>query len=91
MSTIDYNREMSHPKPAWVVDDVTSVRQEAAPYRDMSPEQRLAVLAAACRAATRLLLSREDRYLVLRHVDPLPESSVRALARLRKAKTRNTR
>lgn len=81
---------MSSPKPAWAnVDDATSVRQEAAPYRDMSPEQRLVVLAMACRAAMRLLLSREDRHLVMRHVDPLPDSSVHALARLREVRARD--
>lgn len=70
------------------MDDVDSVRQEAAPYKEMTPAQRLAVLASACRAATRLLLSREDHRRVLEHVDPLPESTINALTRLRRARAR---
>jgi hypothetical protein len=72
-----------------VVDDREAVRREAEPYRHMSDEQRLELLAAACRAAARMLSLREDREKALTHSDPLPESSVRALKRLREAaKTR---
>ena len=75
---------MNSVLPAWVVDDQTSVRNEAAPYRRMSPEQRAFHMALACRAAAKLLLVREDRQRVLDHVDPLPDSAVSALARLRR-------
>ena len=75
---------MSSGLPGWVIDNKTSVDEEAAPYRNMKPSQRADLMAAACRAAMRLLDVREDRERVLRHVDPLPESSVRALARLRR-------
>jgi len=75
---------MSSVLPAWVVDDSTSVRNEAAPYRLMSPEQRAFHLAQACRAAAKILLVREDRQRVLEYLDPLPDSTVSALARLRR-------
>ena len=66
------------------MDNKTSVEEEAAPYRDLTPSMRAGLLAAACRAAMRLLWARQDRERVLRYVDALPESSVRALARLRR-------
>lgn len=70
--------------PGWVVDDRESVREEAAPYRLMTPEQRGALMAAACRAAARLLSVREDRRKVLNFRDPLPPSTLLALQRLRR-------
>jgi hypothetical protein len=69
--------------PAWSQDNAASVRREAEPYRQMSREERLRHLAAACRTAARLLRSRPDAERVLRYVDPLPDSSRRALERLR--------
>ena len=69
--------------PGWVVDDQASVQEEATPYVAMTPEQRGDHLARACRAAMRLLFSRKDWQTVLDHEDPLPESTVAALARLR--------
>ena len=70
----------------WAKTDRESVEQEAAPYRGMSVERRLISLAAACRAAMRLLRTREDQRKVLAHTDPLPESSIRALRRLQRQK-----
>lgn len=70
--------------PAWVVEDVESVRRESLPYRSMSDEERLRLLAASCRAMSRLLAAREDADLVLRLVDPVPASTRRILARLRR-------
>jgi hypothetical protein len=69
--------------PPWAVDDAVSVRREAAPYRELAPEARAALMAAACRAAARLLASRVDRGRVLAYRDPLPESTRRAVVRLR--------
>jgi hypothetical protein len=69
--------------PGWVVDDEASVRNEVAEWRGLSPAElwRLAVLNArdamwAVRASGRAeqILARED---------PLPDSTVAALARLR--------
>jgi hypothetical protein len=56
----------------------------------MDDDRRLALLAAACRAAARMMNLRDDREKVLAHADPLPESSVQALKRLREeAKARS--
>ena len=75
--------------PGWVVGDADSVRAEAAPYREMTVDQRQILLAAACRAAARILRHREDAELALALVDPLPPSTVRALARLRREAERH--
>jgi hypothetical protein len=56
---------------------------EVEPYRGLSSVQRAELLAAACRAAAELLRSRADAERAAAFRDPLPESSVRALARLR--------
>lgn len=73
----------------WAVDDHESVTAEAGPYVEMAPEQRAVALAAACRAAMRLLRIRADQQTVLSHTDPLPESSIRALERLRRKRAAN--
>lgn len=70
--------------PGWVVDNYTSVMQESEPYRQMTPEQRSHHLALACSAAASQLVSRADRDRALQYLDPLPESTVRALERLRR-------
>ncbi len=70
--------------PALVIDDATSVDEEAVPYRDLSDAQRARVLAAVCRAAARILRSRPDRDAVIEYVDPLPSSTIAALDRLRR-------
>lgn len=72
--------------PKWVVDNRSSLRDEAEPYVGLSPEQRAPMVRAACRAAMRLLRARPDSALVLAHVDAVPESTERALARLRMQK-----
>lgn len=74
---------MPRALPGWVTSNEESVRREAAPYAGMAPEERASHLAAACRAAAKLLASRADRERVLALEDPLPESSLRALERLR--------
>ena len=82
---------MSNALPRWVIDDRESVEREAMAYRQMAPEERLKLLAAACRGAARLLRLRGDRERVLRYVEPLPESSQRALERLRREFSRDQR
>lgn len=69
--------------PSWVVDDATSVREECAPYVGMAPEQRMRILAGLLRDAERILAARSDSQRAREWVDALPESTVRALARLR--------
>ena len=75
---------MSEVLPGWVVSDAASIECEAAPYREMTPAERLRLLAAACRAGARLLRSRVDAEAAVTHRDPLPQSSLEALARLRR-------
>jgi hypothetical protein len=71
--------------PSWSIEDAEAVQLEAAPYRVMTVEQRQALLAAACRAAAKMLRSRKDAAEALSYTDPLPRSSLQALARLRRA------
>jgi hypothetical protein len=69
--------------PGWVVSNHESVEREAVHYRGMTVDQRLELLASLCKMVPPLLEMNalRDRVLALR--DPLPESSRRALARLR--------
>jgi hypothetical protein len=73
--------------PGWVVDNRTAVAREAAPYRRLSPLERLRLTAIACRGSARQLAARPDRRRLLDHLDPLPASTVAALDRLRRART----
>jgi len=54
-------------------------------YRSLTQAERADLLVAACKAGAVILLSRPDAERVAAYQDPLPESSVRALARLRAA------
>jgi len=71
------------PSSAKIVRSAFRVAQEAEEARSLSPEQRAVRMRAALRAAVKLLKAREDRRRVLDLRDPLPESSLQALARLR--------
>ncbi len=59
------------------------VGEEVAWARSLSPEQRLGVVALLCRDVMTLLAMNEKRERVLAWRDPVPESTRRALARLR--------
>ena len=52
-------------------------------YRGLSFAERAQLLVAVCRAGAELLRSRPDAERIANFVDPLPESSSKALARLR--------
>lgn len=75
--------------PPWVTDNRTAVAREAEPYRAMTAEERWRATAAACRAAARQLAHRPDRERLLAWRDPLPDSSIELLRRLR-ARARRT-
>jgi hypothetical protein len=49
----------------------------------MTPDRKLELVASACRAAAALLQASPNRERALAHEDPLPASSVLALARRR--------
>lgn len=71
--------------PGWVVDNDTSVRREAAEWRDLTPAQRWHLAKLCASTAMWAVGLNEAPQRVLDYVDPLPESTVTALARLRRA------
>jgi len=70
--------------PGWVTDNLTSVRNEAEPYVAMTTAERRAIVHACCRSALELLRRSPHAERALSLVDPLPASTVAALARLRR-------
>jgi hypothetical protein len=72
------------PLPKWVTDNRTAVLDEAAPYVDMTDEQRFEILRSVCRVGARQLADHADRDRVLAWRDPLPRSSVELLRRLQR-------
>jgi hypothetical protein len=73
-------------RSGWAIDNAESVWREAACYRGMTPDQKLELVASACRAAAALLQASPNRARALAHEDPLPASSVAALQRLMEAR-----
>lgn len=73
--------------------DVMHARDEAklAPYREMTPHERVKILAAACRTAIISLNLHPDPLEILRMRAPLPESSRRLWDRLRQEYRLNAR
>lgn len=69
--------------PGWVVDDSTSVKEEVEPYRTASPEELWRHTEDCAKDAMWAVRASPFPERVLAYVDPLPESTVRALARLR--------
>lgn len=65
------------------MDNAESVRREVAEYRDLTPAQRWSLVKQACRATPRLLKLNVNPQAALDWRDPLPESSLKLLARLR--------
>lgn len=79
------------PRPTEIPDSL-SAEQEATFYRSLSFAQRAELLAAACRAAAALLRAHPHPERAASYVDPLPESTIQALARLRaEARSRSSR
>ncbi|MEQ9077410.1 MAG: hypothetical protein RLP09_26350 [Sandaracinaceae bacterium] len=70
--------------PGWVVDDAESVRREVEEWRGLTPAElwRLAELCARDALWAAKASGHGER--VLSYQDPLPESTVQALARLRR-------
>ena len=80
---------MAHVKSR--VPAALDLASEVEPYRSLSPAERARLLAAACSAGAELLRSRPDAVRAAAFEDPLPESTVRALARLRAQATERKR
>lgn len=70
--------------PGWVVDDRTSVREEVAEWAGLSPAERWQLAVRCSRDAMWAASASGHRDRILSHVDPLPESTVVALSRLRR-------
>jgi hypothetical protein len=68
--------------PGWVIDNETSVREEVAPYIDMTMAERWEATQRCCEAAAAMLRFHREPEEVLSHRDPVPHSTLRALARL---------
>ncbi len=82
---------MADKLPGWAVPDRESVRDEAAPYLNVSPEVRLRHLKMACRAGVRLARMQPSPARAFGYREPLPESTVQALKRLRARSRRSDR
>jgi hypothetical protein len=70
--------------PRWVVDDATSVREEVAEWAATSPSERWRLARLCARDAMWAVRASGNAQRILDHVDPLPESTVLALKRLRR-------
>jgi hypothetical protein len=70
--------------PGWVVDDDASVRAEVAEWIGTTVAERWRLAHACARDALWAARASGMRDRVLAQVDPLPESTVAALARLRR-------
>lgn len=69
--------------PGWVVDEETSIRDEVSDYVGQTPERLWKLTRMCARSAVWALGFHEDRREALGHRDPLPESTIAALERLR--------
>ncbi|MDD9938461.1 MAG: hypothetical protein OXT09_32930 [Myxococcales bacterium] len=70
--------------PGWVVDDETSVREEVADWIGLSPQELWRLAHACARDAMWAASMSGMKQRILEHTDPLPESTVAALKRLRR-------
>lgn len=70
--------------PGWVVNDSTSVREEVAEWAGLSPAERWRLAVLCSRDALWAASASGHRERILAHVDPLPESTLVALDRLRR-------
>lgn len=61
------------------------IEEEVAYARSLTTEERLAAVALACRATMEVLNLNTQRDRVLAMRDPVPESTLRAFERLRRA------
>jgi hypothetical protein len=71
--------------PGWVVDDATSVRREVQEWVGTTPAERWRLAVLCSRDAMWAIQASRDPQRLLDWEDPLPESSVAALSRLRAA------
>jgi hypothetical protein len=70
--------------PGWVIEDTESVRQEVSGLRDTTLTERWSMALACARDALWALAMSDRAERALAHQDPLPQSTIVALQRLRK-------
>lgn len=70
--------------PGWVIDDAASVHAEVADWRGTTAAERWRLAVLSSRDALWAVRASRDRR-ALDHVDPLPDTTTAALARLRRA------
>lgn len=75
---------MSRALPAWVIDDVASVRAEVAEWAGLTSQERWRLARLCARDAMWAARASGNPTRILDSVDPLPESTVVALERLRR-------
>ena len=73
--------------PGWIVDDAASVREEVAPYVGIGPAELWRITEDCARDAMWAVRASGMADHVLASEDPLPPSTIAALARLRRAKS----
>ena len=83
-----YRGLVSSELPAWVVSGAESARDKARESRGRDLAQRLADSESVCQTVIEMLALNPNRERVLSWVEPLPASTVRALARLRREAAR---
>jgi len=74
--------------PGWVIDNDASVREEVAPYVNATAAECIEATRRCCQGAMTILRFHSHPAAILAHVDPLPASTVEALARLRASASR---
>jgi hypothetical protein len=70
--------------PGWVIDNATSVRAEVAEWARLTAAERWRLARLCTEDAMWATRASGNAERILDHVDPLPASSVAALARLRR-------
>lgn len=69
--------------PAWVVDDVISVKEEVAEWASTTPKERWKLAKLCSRDAMWAARASGNPQRILDQVDPFPASTLVALGRLR--------
>lgn len=77
--------------PGWIVDDAASVRAEVAEWRGLTAGERWRLAVRCSGDAMWAARASGHPQRILDQVEPLPASTVRALARLRHARAHGDR
>ena len=84
MASLDHNAKLEAQRAYFASDQ--HIRDEVAPWRDLTPEQRLAELAEMCRAGHHFWSQLDDAARQrVREVEAVPPDTIELLVRLRNA------